>query len=153
MDHADSQPALTEALALGADHAGYHLKEHLKDILQGFNLRISDLGTDSPDASDYPEYAHAVAREVAQGRVARGVLVCGTGIGMAMAANRHRGVRAAVCYSEEQATYSRSHNNANVLCLAARMTDTETAEKILKSFLNTPFDGGRHERRIAQLEL
>ncbi len=153
MDHADSQPALTEAVALGADHAGYDLKERLKELLQGFNLRISDMGTDSAAASDYPEYAHAVAREVAEGRVGRGVLVCGTGIGMAMAANRHRGVRAAVCYSEEQATYSRSHNDANVLCLAARITDTPTAEKILKIFLDTPFDGGRHERRTAQLEL
>ncbi len=153
MDHADRQTALTEAVALGADHAGYHLKEYFKDILQGFNLRISDMGTDSTAATDYPEYAHAVAREVAAGRVDRGVLVCGTGIGMAMAANRHRGVRAAVCYSEEQATVSRSRNNANVLCVGARLTDTETAGKILKIFLNTPFDGGRHEQRVAQLEV
>ncbi len=142
-----------DTVALGADHAGYHLKENLKDILQGFNLRVSDMGTDSPVATDYPQYAHAVAREIAEGRAGRGVLVCGTGIGMAMAANRHRGVRAAVCYSEEQATYSRSHNNANVLCVAARLSDTETAEKILKIFLDTPFDGGRHERRVTQLEV
>ncbi len=153
MDHADRQAALTDAVALGADHAGYQLKEYFKDILQGFNLRIFDMGTDSPDATDYPQYAHAVAREVAAGRAGRGVLVCGTGIGMAMAANRHRGVRAAVCYSEEQATYSRSHNNANVLCLGARLIDSGAAAKILKIFLDTPFDGGRHDRRVAQLEV
>ncbi len=153
LDHADRQAALTDSVVLGADHAGYHLKEYLKDILQGFNLRISDLGTDSPAAADYPQYAHAVAREVAEGRAGRGVLVCGTGIGMAIAANRHQGVRAVVCYSEEQATYSRSHNNANVLCLGARLIDTGAAEKILNIFLNTPFNGGRHERRVEQLEL
>ncbi len=153
MDHTDRQTALTDSVALGADHAGYHLKEYLKDILQGLNLRISDMGTDSPDATDYPQYAHAVAREVTEGQAGRGVLVCGTGIGMAMAANRHRGVRAAACYSEEQATYSRSHNNANVLCMGARLTDTGTAEKILKIFLNTSFEGGRHERRVAQVEV
>ena len=151
LDHADRQAALTDSVVLGADHAGYHLKEYLKDILQGFNLRISDLGTDSPAAADYPQYAHAVAREVAEGRAGRGVLVCGTGIGMAIAANRHRGVRAVVCYSEEQATYSRSHNNANVLALASRWVPPETAKKVVHVFLSTAFEGGRHERRLAKI--
>jgi len=116
-------------------------------------LRVTDLGTDSPDSTDYPAYGHAVAREVAESRVDCGVLLCGSGIGMAMAANRHKGVRAAVCHSTEEAGYSRSHNDANILCMGARIINLATAEDILTTFMTTRFEGGRHEHRVMQLEL
>ncbi|MEE9465575.1 MAG: ribose 5-phosphate isomerase B [Candidatus Neomarinimicrobiota bacterium] len=153
MDNTDRQSALVGSVALAADHAGFHLKEHLKAVLQGFELRVTDLGTDSPDSTDYPAYGHAVAREIAEGRVDCGVLVCGTGIGMSIAANRHKGVRAAVCHSPEEASYSRSNNDANILCLGGRIISTTAAEGILTTFLTTRFEGGRHERRVRQLEL
>ncbi len=152
MDSTDHNPALTGSVAVGADHAGFLLKERLKTVLQGNGLQVSDLGTGTPGSTDYPPYGHAVAREVAAGRVDYGVLVCGTGIGMAIAANRHSGVRAAVCHSSEEATYSRTHNNANILCLGARIISTAAAEEIMQIFLSTEFEGGRHARRVEQLE-
>ncbi len=139
-------------MAIGADHAGFLLKEHLKTVLQGDGLQVSDLGTGTPDSTDYPLYGHAVAREVAAGRADYGILVCGTGIGMAIAANRHGNVRAAVCHSVEEATISRTHNNANILCLGARLIGSDAAEEIMHIFLSTDFEGGRHARRVKQLE-
>ncbi len=139
-------------MAIGADHAGFQLKVHLRAVLQGAGVQVSDLGTGTPESADYPPFGHAVALEVAEGRVDYGILVCGTGIGMAMAANRHNDVRAAVCHSPEEATYSRSHNNANILCLGARLIGAEAAEKVMHIFLSTDFEGGRHARRVKQLE-
>ncbi len=152
MDNTDHHSALTGSVAIGADHAGFQLKEHLKTVLHENGLQVSDLGTGTTDSTDYPLYGHAVAREVAAGRVDYGILVCGTGIGMAIAANRHGDVRAAVCHSPEEATYSRSHNNANILCLGARLISADAAKEIMHIFLTTDFDGGRHERRVKQLE-
>lgn len=138
-------------IALGADHAGYLLKEGLKAWLAGRGYEILDFGTDSQAAVDYPDFALPVARAVSAGKAAGGVLVCGTGIGMAIAANKVPGIRAAVCHDPEAARVSREHNDANVLALGARSTPPELACAILETWLTTPFAGGRHARRLAKL--
>ena len=139
-------------IPIGADHAGYALKERLKGELERLGLEPLDVGTFNDDSTDYPDYAHEVAGYVAEGRAERGVLVCGTGVGMAMAANRHTGVRAAVAWTPEIAELTRRHNNANVLTLPARHLDEEEAVTILRRWLDTPFEGGRHEHRVAKIE-
>jgi ribose 5-phosphate isomerase B len=138
-------------IALGADHAGVVLKEQLKERLDERGISYTDFGTTGTDSVDYPDFATAVAREVASGAFDRGVLVCGTGIGMAIAANKVPGVRAAPVVDEQSAILSREHNNANVLALGARVTGTELAVRLLDLFLDTPFAGGRHQRRIDKL--
>ena len=120
--------------------------------LRGAGHEVVDLGTSSPESVDYPTFAHAVARSVAAGEVDRGLLVCGTGIGMCMAANRHPGVRAADCFTEHLAELSRRHNDANVLCLAGRILDEAEAWAITELWLATPFEGERHARRVAQID-
>ncbi len=145
----DSTDAASK-VALGSDHAGFQLKEALKGLLAVRGLTVLDVGTASADSTDYPDYAQAVASKVAAGEASRGVLVCSTGIGMSMAANKTPGIRAALVFNEESATLSRSHNDANVLCLGAKFTDAAIAERILDKFLATPFEGGRHERRVAK---
>ena len=140
-------------LALGSDHAGLGLKESLKPLLSRLNITFEDLGTHTPDSTDYPDYAHRVAEAVEKGRYARGIVVCGTGLGVSMAANRHPGVRAAVAYDEETARLSREHNDANVLALGSRSLDHGLAERILEVWLKTPFAGGRHAGRVAKIEL
>jgi ribose 5-phosphate isomerase B len=139
--------------AVASDHAALTLKNRLRDQLREWGHEVEDLGTHGPESVDYPDFAHAVATAVQQGRCERGVLVCGTGLGMAMAANRHRGIRAAVCGDVFSARMSRAHNDANILCLGARVLAPEYAIEILKMWLDTPYEGTRHVRRVAKIEL
>jgi len=139
-------------LLLASDHAGYALKQTLAAHLQARGVAFEDLGTFSPEAVDYPDFAHALARRVQREPETLGVLICATGIGMSIAANRHRGVRAALCHDAYTAEMARRHNNANVLCLGGKVLGEAVAKQILEVFLATPFDGGRHARRVAKLE-
>jgi ribose 5-phosphate isomerase B len=138
-------------VAIAADHAGVELKNMLKAQIATMGWKVLDLGTNGPESVDYPDFADAVAKALASGIASRGVLVCGTGNGMAIAANRHRHVRAALCADETSARLARQHNDANVLALGARIVGTEVAKDCLKMFLATPFDGGRHAPRVAKL--
>ena len=138
-------------VALGSDHAGFDLKERLKPCLAELRVSVEDCGCPSPDSVDYPDIAGIVARKVAGGTADYGILVCGTGLGMAMAANKIAGIRAAPVCSEEVAALARGHNDANVLTLGARTTPVERATAIVRVFLETPFDGGRHQRRIDKI--
>lgn len=142
---------MPETVAIAADHAGFELKEVLKMELAGSGYEVLDLGTTGPDSVDYPDFAEALAKTLAEGRASRGVLVCGTGIGISIAANRHRAVRAALCHDGVSARLARSHNDANVLALGARLIGVEVAKDCLRVFLNTPFEGGRHAGRVAKL--
>jgi len=139
-------------IAIAADHAGFPLKQELRERLAADGHEVSDFGTQNTESTDYPDYATLVAREVAAGRADRGVLVCSTGIGMAIAANKVAGVRAAPVTDLDTARLSREHNDANVLALGARIVAPPLAEAILAVFLDTPFEGGRHERRVAKLD-
>jgi ribose 5-phosphate isomerase B len=139
-------------LVIASDHAGFALKESLKQALGKWGVAITDLGTHSEASTDYPDYAHAVAEGVASGKYRLGVLVCGTGLGMSMAANRHRGVRAAVCTDPYAARMTRTHNDANVLCLGSRVTGAGLAEDVLKAFLDASFEGGRHAARVSKID-
>ena len=138
-------------VALGADHAGFPLKEDLKGWLIAHGYDVVDLGTQSAEAVDYPDYAAAVGVAVTAGKAGRGVLVCGTGIGMAMAANKVPGIRAAGCSDAFTARMSREHNDANVLALGARITGREAAIEILETWLAAEFAGGRHARRVQKI--
>jgi ribose 5-phosphate isomerase B len=139
-------------IVVASDHAGFELKELLKHALDRLGVPYRDLGTRSAESVDYADYARAVARAVSSGEAERGLLVCGTGQGMAMAANRYRGVRAAVPPDEETARLTREHNDANVLALGGRAMDPARAERILEVWLTTPFAGGRHEARVKKIE-
>src|SRR3989338_4139140 len=138
-------------LYLGADHAGYKYKEMFMDFLQAEGHDPVDLGTFSEEAVDYPDFAREVAEKVYENKDTFGILICGSGTGMCMAANKHVGIRAAACFTEWLAEFARKHNNANVLCLGARVADFELAKKIATVFLATSFEGGRHEARIAKM--
>jgi ribose 5-phosphate isomerase B len=144
---------MPEHIPIGADHAGFELKERLKLELEALGYTADDVGTDSTDSTDYPFYAHQVAERVARGDATRGVLLCGTGLGMAYAANRHHGVRAAVAWTPEIAKLAREHNDANVLVLPARFVTESAGLDILRTWLETPFEGGRHARRIEKIDL
>jgi ribose 5-phosphate isomerase B len=135
-------------IAVGSDHAGYRLKEAIKSHLLDSGFAVEDVGTDGDASVDYPDFAAAVAWRVASGASERGILVCGTGIGMAMAANKVDGVRAAPAGDLESARLSREHNDANILTLGARITPPDLAMSIVRLFLETPFAGGRHQRRV-----
>jgi len=139
------------SVALGADHAGWELKEALKSWLMEAGYQVLDFGTHSPDSVDYPDYAQQVGEAVAVGKVDRGVLVCGTGIGMSMAANRIPGVRAALCSDTFTSRMSREHNDANVFALAGRLTDADMGCAILQVWLESDFAGGRHARRVGKI--
>lgn len=139
------------AIAIACDHAGLVLKAELESALKEDGHAVLDLGTDGPASVDYPDFADALARALADGRASRGVLICGTGIGISIAANRHAHVRAALCHDVTTARLSREHNDANVLVLGARTTGIEIARDCLKAFLATPFAGGRHARRVDKL--
>ncbi len=141
----------SEAIVIASDHAGYELKEVLKQELTTMGYRVLDLGTGSTESVDYPDFGRAAAKAIADGRSSRGIIVCGTGIGISIAANRHPGIRAALCHDVETARLGREHNDANLLALGGRTTDLETAKACLKTFLETPYDGGRHEPRVAKL--
>lgn len=143
---------MPEGIILGSDHAGFDLKEKVKTALDRLGVPYEDVGTQSTESVDYPDYAHRVAEAVEKGRYARGIVVCGTGLGVSMAANRHPGVRAAVAYDEETARLSREHNDANVLALGGRVLTTETALRILDVWLSTPFAGGRHQARVKKID-
>ena len=138
-------------VALGADHAGFELKEAVRQLLDAGQVPYEDFGTDSPASVDYPAFAARVAAAVASGAFERGILVCGTGIGMAMAANKIAGIRAAAISDLESARLGREHNNMNVLALAGRLTPVNRALDIVRLFLDTPFAGGRHQQRLDQI--
>jgi len=138
-------------LAIGADHAGFEYKEDLKKMLIAAGWQVEDKGTYSLDSVDYPDFAHPVAAMVAEGKAAAGILVCGSGNGVCMTANKHEGIRAALCWNEELASLARQHNNANILCIPARFVSTEKAEAMTNVFLATEFEGGRHERRVEKI--
>lgn len=139
-------------ISIASDHAGFALKTVILDHLAARGHTVADLGPACAESCDYPPFANAVCERVLAGESAFGILICGTGIGMSMAANRHQGIRAALCTSEFQARGTRSHNNANVLCLGERVTGPGVALDLVDLFLETPFDGGRHARRIALLD-
>ena len=141
-----------KSIALGADHAGFALKEKIKECLQKTGWEVRDLGPRDDQSVDYPDYAKRVAHAVSRHEVQEGILVCGTGIGMSMAANKVSGVRAAVCHSVETAQMSRRHNDANILALGARVLPPELAIDIVNEWLKTDFDGGRHARRVGKIE-
>ncbi len=139
-------------IAVGSDHAGFHVKNSLRDMLRAEGHEVMDMGADSAESSDYPDFAARVGRAVASGQAERGVLVCGTGVGMSIAANKIRGVRAAACSEPVTASLSRSHNNANVVCLGERIVGPEVASAIVRTFMETPFsEGERHIRRIGKI--
>lgn len=138
-------------VALGADHAGVHLKDAVRSLLQSRGIEVRDFGTVDEASVDYPDYAALVGRAVVAGEADLGILACGTGLGMAIAANKIEGVRAAPIVDLESARLSREHNDANVLALGARVTDAETALRIVETFLDTPFAGGRHQRRLDKI--
>lgn len=139
-------------IALASDHAGYAEKERLKPLLQSLGVDFEDLGTTSEDSVDYPDYARKVAERVAAGLAEHGLLVCGSGTGMAMTANKVPGVRAAVAWSEETARLARQHNDANVLAIGARTTPQGDIPKIVKAWFDTAFEGGRHAARVKKIE-
>ena len=143
---------VAERIPIASDHAGFELKEHLERALRDLGYDVEDLGTHSPASTDYPDYAHPLAEQVEQGVAKRGVLLCGTGLGMSYAANRHSGVRAAVAWTPEIAELARKHNDANVLVLPARFVSEEDGVAILKMWLNTAYEGGRHARRVEKIE-
>ena len=138
-------------LTIGSDHRGYRVKQKIVDYLNRNGHQCHDVGTNSDQSVDYPDIAQAVSRDVCTGDSARGILICGTGIGMAIAANKYPGVRAASCHGEITAEMSRRHNDANVLCLSADLFGERNVEPLLQLWLNTDFEGGRHERRVQKI--
>ncbi|MCZ4280143.1 ribose 5-phosphate isomerase B [Kiloniella laminariae] len=140
-----------KTIVLASDHAGYELKDSLKEDVIALGYDVLDLGTNGPDSVDYPDFGTALAKAIQNGDAETGILVCGSGIGISIAANRHAGIRAALCHDETLARLSREHNDANVLVLGARTTGIEVAKACLNTFLNTEFAGGRHQRRVEKL--
>jgi ribose 5-phosphate isomerase B len=138
-------------IAIGADHAGFAAKEEIRKVVQALGHAGIDFGTSSEASTDYPDYAEKVARAVASGEVEKGILICGTGIGMSIAANKVPGVRAALIFDEKTAELSRRHNDANVFCAGARTTPVVKIAEALKMWLSTPFEGGRHAQRVGKI--
>lgn len=138
-------------VAIGSDHAGYEDKERVKKQLAQLGVEYEDVGTNSTESTDYPIYAEKVARKVARGEVEQGLLICGSGNGMQIAANKVRGVRAALAWNEETARLARQHNDANVLSVPARMISAEEVARVVKSYLDAEFEGGRHARRVDEI--
>ena len=143
---------MREQIPIASDHAGFEMKEKLRKTLEELGYEPKDLGAKTEEATDYPDYAHAAAKMVSEGKAKRGVLLCGSGIGMDITANRYKGVRAGVIWNRELADLSRRHNDLNMLVLPARFLDDEKATEILKTWLETPFEGGRHERRVEKID-
>jgi ribose 5-phosphate isomerase B len=141
-----------ETILIASDHAGFELKEKLERALGDLGYDVEDLGTNSTDSTDYADYAHPLAQQVSAGAVKRGVLLCGTGLGMSYTANRYLHVRAAIAWTPEIAKLARQHNDANVLVLPARFVSEDDGVKILKTWLDTPFEGGRHARRVDKID-
>lgn len=138
-------------IAMAADHGGYELKNTLKEYLEAKGHSITDLGTNSSESVDYPDYAALCCKEITGGHADFGILVCGTGVGISIAANKIRGIRCGMCYSPEVAALVKQHNNANVIALGGRTTDPETAKKIVDAYMSADFEGGRHTRRIDKI--
>jgi ribose 5-phosphate isomerase B len=143
---------MSEKILIASDHAGFELKEQLERALTNMGFDVQDLGTDSTESTDYADYAHPLAKQVSHGNVKRGVLLCGTGLGMSYTANRYPHVRAAVAWNPEIAKLAREHNDSNVLVVPARFVSEEQGIAILKTWLETPFEGGRHTRRVEKIE-
>lgn len=143
----------TEIIGLASDHAGFPLKEHIKTYLDEHGLAYKDFGTHSTESCDYPDYAHPLARAVQNGEVSRGIAVCGSGEGISITLNKHRGIRAALCWTPEIAGLSRRHNDANILALPGRFITPEEADAIVDVFLTSTFEGGRHQRRVEKIDL
>jgi len=141
-----------QKILVGSDHAGFDLKRVVTDFLEKASFSVVDVGCHSEASCDYPDYAQALCHRIANGEADRGVLICGTGLGMCIAANRFQGIRAALCTTEFHARMSRAHNDSNVLVLGGRVTGVELALAILKAWLETPFEGGRHQRRVDRIE-
>lgn len=142
---------MMEKIAIGADHAGFEYKELLKKWLEQSGYTVKDFGTYSLESADYPDFAHPVADAVEKKQFDLGLLLCGSANGVAITANKHQGVRAALCWTEEVAELSRQHNNANIVCIPSRFVSYELAQKILDRFLHSSFEGGRHERRVSKI--
>ena len=140
-------------IGLCSDHAGFELKQYIEMLLKERGLEYCDFGTNSSESCDYPDYAHPLAVAVEKGEVYPGIAVCGTGNGISMTLNKHQGVRAALCWNEEIARLCRAHNDANVLVLPGRFISTDEALRVIDIFLNTPFEGGRHLRRIQKIPI
>lgn len=138
-------------IVIGSDHAGFHLKELFKQSLVAKGVDVFDAGCDSGDSVDYPDFGAKVAEKVSAGAAEKGILICGSGIGMSIVANKFPRVRAALCFDEEMARMSRLHNNSNILVLAGRWVDDEKASRILETWLKTPFEAGRHSRRLEKI--
>jgi ribose 5-phosphate isomerase B len=143
---------MSELIPIAADHAGFDLKRRLETRLAQLGFDVEDLGTDSAASTDYPDFAHPLAQKVSSGAVRRGILLCGTGLGMSYVANRYPHVRAAVAWTPEVAELARRHNDSNVLVLPARFISPDDAERVLDAWLSTAFEGGRHERRVEKIE-
>jgi ribose 5-phosphate isomerase B len=141
----------SKPIAIGSDHAGFEYKTSLISFLEGKGIAFKDFGTHSTDSVDYPDFAHPVATAVESGEAAFGILLCGTANGVAITANKHQLIRAAICWGEEIAKLVRQHNNANILCIPARFVSESTAEKMLQVFIDTPFEGGRHANRVNKI--
>jgi ribose 5-phosphate isomerase B len=137
-------------LAIGSDHAGFEYKEKLRQKL-ATKYEVKDFGTHSSDSADYPDFAHPVSDAVEKGEFDLGILVCGSANGVAITANKHQGIRAAICWNEELASLSRKHNNANIVCIPARFIDLSLAEKVVTKFITTEFEGGRHATRVGKI--
>ncbi len=142
---------LSKPIAIGSDHAGYDYKEDLISFLEGKGIPFKDFGTHNRDSVDYPDFAHPVAESVEKEEAAFGILICGSANGVAITANKHQGIRAAVCWGEELAKLSREHNNANVICIPARFVREGDAEKMVALFMTTDFEAGRHKRRVDKI--
>ena len=142
---------MKKIIAIGSDHAGVEYKAYLMKKLKKMGFEVVNFGTDSSTSVDYPDFAHPVAQMVADGKADKGVLVCGSGNGVCMTANKHEGVRAALCWNVEVATVVRQHNDANVICMPARFVSKVTAGKMLDAFMSTAFEGGRHQNRIDKI--
>jgi len=140
-----------ERVILASDHAGFKLKEEIKKFLIKKRKKVLDLGTKNTSSVDYPDYAHLLSKKMKKSKNQFGILICGTGIGMSMAVNKHKNIRAAVCYNAKSTKLSRQHNNANVMTIGARLTKKSIALKCVSTFLRTDFDGGRHLRRIKKI--
>lgn len=141
----------SKPIAIGSDHAGFEYKTALISFLEGKGIAFKDFGTHSTDSVDYPDFAHPVATAVENEEAAFGILLCGTANGVAITANKHQHIRAAICWGEEIAQLVRQHNNANILCIPARFVSEATAEKMLQVFIDTPFEGGRHANRVNKI--
>jgi ribose 5-phosphate isomerase B len=142
---------LTKPIAIGSDHAGYECKEKLKSFLATKNISCKDFGTHDSSSVDYPDYAHPVAEEVESGNAAFGILICGSANGVAITANKHQDIRAALCWEKEIAALARQHNNANIICLPARFISEADAEEMVAVFMKTAFEGGRHQNRVDKI--